>query len=102
MYIPNSFTPDLDGRNDNFCISYRGVREETFTFNIYSRFSELVYSTNNINDLECIDGQLINGWDGTHFKTGNDLPMGVYIYEVYFQDFEGWKHQDRGNLFIIR
>jgi len=104
MYIPNSFTPDLDGKNDKFCISYDGVREEPFTFNLYSRFSELVYSTNNINDLKCIydGGHLINGWDGTHFKTGNDLPMATYIYEVYFQDFEGWKHQDMGYLFIIR
>ena len=104
MYIPNSFTPDLDGKNDNFCISYRGVREETFTFNLYSRFSELVYSTNNINALKCIynGGHLITGWDGKHQITGNDLPMGPYIYEVYFQDFEGWKHQDMGHLFIIR
>jgi len=104
MYIPNSFTPDLDGKNDDFCISYHGVREKTFTFNLYNRFSDLVYSTNNINDLKCIynGGHLINGWDGKHQITGNDLPMGSYIYEIYYQDFEGWKHQDRGQLFIVR
>jgi len=28
--------------------------------------------------------------------------MGSYIYEVYFQDFEGWKNQDIGNIFIVR
>jgi hypothetical protein len=28
--------------------------------------------------------------------------MGLYIYEVYFQDFEGWKHQEQGHLFIVR
>jgi len=50
--------------------------------------------------LECFLNS--NGWDGKHYKTGNDLPMGTYIYEVYFQDFKGWKHQDRGHLFIIR
>jgi gliding motility-associated-like protein len=102
MYIPNSFTPDLDGKNDKFCISYRGVREETFVFNIYSRFSELVYSTNDINDLKCIDGQLINGWDGKHQVTETDLPIGSYIYEIYYQDFEGWKHHDKEHIFIIR
>jgi len=105
MYIPNSFTPDLDGKNDKFCISYHGVREETFTFNAYNRFSELVYSTNNINSLECPNKEneyLINGWDGKHQVTGNDLPTGTYIYEVYFQDFEGWKHQDRGHVFIVK
>jgi gliding motility-associated-like protein len=100
MYIPNSFTPDLDGVNDVFCLTHHGVREETFHFNIYNRFSNLVYATENIDDLECFLNS--NGWDGKHYKTGNDLPMGTYIYEVYFQDFEGWKHQDRGHLFIIR
>ena len=61
MYIPNSFTPDLDGINDRFCIAYNGVREGTFAFNVYARFSELVYSTNNIHELDCE-----NGWDGKH------------------------------------
>ncbi len=104
MYIPNSFTPDLDYINDLFCISYSGVREETFTFNLYSRFSELVYSTNNINDLKCIydGGHLINGWDGKHYKTGKDLPIGTYIYEIYFQDLDGWKHQESSEIIIIR
>ena len=104
MYVPNSFTPDLDGKNDKFCISYSGVREETFSFNLYTRFSELVYSTNNINDLRCIytAGHLINGWDGKHQLTGKDLPIGSYIFEIYYQDFEGWKHQDKGKIVIIR
>jgi gliding motility-associated-like protein len=100
MYIPNSFTPDYDGINDLFCLTHHGIREATFYFNVYDRFSNLVYATENIADLECFLNE--NGWDGKHYKTGNDLPMGTYIYEVYFQDFEGWKHQDMGNLFIIR
>ena len=100
MYIPNAFTPDYDGYNDVFCIEYNGVRTETFKFNIYDRFSNLVYSTNQIEDLECLLNS--NGWNGTHFKTGEDLPMGTYIYEIYFQDFEGWKHSDQGTLHIIR
>ena len=100
MYIPNSFTPDLDGINDVFCIQYHGVRKENFYFNVYDRFSTLVYTTSNITDLECELNS--NAWNGKHYKTGNDLPMGTYVYEVYFQDFEGWKHQDMGNLFITR
>ena len=100
MYIPNAFTPDHDGVNDVFCLQYHGVREETFHFNIYDRFSNLVYATDKIENLECFLNS--NGWDGTHYKTGNDLPMGLYIYEVYFQDFEGWKHQEQGHLFIVR
>ena len=100
MYIPNSFTPDYDGKNDKFCLQYNGIRIETFYFNIYDRFSNLVYVTDDITDLECLLNS--NGWDGKHYDTGNDLPTGVYIYEVYFQDFEGWKHQEQGQIYIIR
>ena len=49
-----------------------------------------------------VDDLNTNGWDGTHFRTGNDLPMGTYIYEVNFQDLQGWKHQEMGHLFIVR
>ena len=97
MYIPSSFTPDLDGVNDKFCISFNGVREGTFTFNVYSRFSELVYSTNNIHELDCE-----NGWDGKHQISGEELPLGTYIYEMYNQDFDGWKHQETSEIIIIR
>jgi gliding motility-associated-like protein len=100
MYIPNSFTPDHDGVNDLFCLVHHGIRANTFHFNLFDRFSNLVYTTEKIAELECFLNA--NGWDGTHFKTGNDLPMGTYIYEVYYQDFQGWKHQDMGHLFIVR
>jgi gliding motility-associated-like protein len=97
IYIPNSFTPDFDQINDKFCISYNGIREETFNLTIYDRFSNVVYSTTNIYDLDCN-----NGWDGNYQETGNLLLMGTYIYEVNYKDFEGWKHQDFGTVFIIR
>jgi hypothetical protein len=97
MFIPNSFTPDLDGINDKFCLRYNGIREATFTFNIFDRFSNLVYATNNIKELSCE-----NGWDGKHYQTGKELPMGVYIYQIYYQDFNGWKHQETDEITIIR
>ena len=61
MYVPNSFTPDNDQINDRFCISFNGIRTETFSFNVYNRVSEVVYSTTNIIDLECFLNN--NGWD---------------------------------------
>jgi gliding motility-associated-like protein len=78
-------------------LAYNGIRKATFTFNIFDRFSNLVYTTNNINDLSCE-----NGWNGTHYKTGNELPMGTYIYQIYYQDFDGWKHQETSDLILVR
>jgi hypothetical protein len=28
--------------------------------------------------------------------------MGVYIYQIYYQDHEGWKHQETSELIITR
>ena len=97
IYIPNSFSPDLDGVNDKFCLAYNGIRGSTFSFNIFDRFSNLVYATNDIEDLSCE-----NGWNGKHYKTNNELPMGAYIYQIYYQDFDGWKHQETSKIIIIR
>ncbi len=101
IFIPNSFTPDLDGVNDRFCLSYHAIRENTFYFKVYEMRGEVVFYTKNIKTLVC-DNAGANGWDGTHNKSGKELPLGNYIYEVYFQDFEGWKHHDFGFLHIIR
>jgi gliding motility-associated-like protein len=100
IYLPNSFTPDDDGVNDFFCLHYNGIIEETFYFNIFNRNSDLVYSTENILDLKCISDN--NGWDGLHYISGNKLPLGTYVYEIYFQDFEGWKHRKAGTIQLVR
>ena len=97
IYVPTSFTPDKDGLNDKLCIVQHGIRNETFVFNVYDRFSNLVFTTNFIEELSCE-----HGWDGTDYKTGKELPSGTYIYQIYFQDFEGWKHQETSKLIILR
>ena len=56
-----------------------------------------MYSTDSIHNLD-----FNNGWDGKHQITGNNLSTGVYTYEVYYQDFEGWQHQENGKVSIIR
>ena len=97
IYIPNSFSPNSDAVNDIFYISYHGIRQNSFTINIYNRSNEVVYSTNNIIDLS-----IENGWNGTHQSKGFDLPFGTYVYEVSYQDIDGWKYFKQGNINIIR
>ena len=97
--LPNFFTITKENFPSSIKILFPFFLTETFYFNIFDRYSNLVYATNNINDLKCLSN---NGWDGLNFKTGNELPMGTYIYEIYFQDFEGWKHKEVGHLQLIR
>jgi gliding motility-associated-like protein len=99
IYIPNSFTPDNDKVNDKLCIEYNGIRENTFFLKIINLQGDLMYQYSDPSLLRCsLDG----GWDGTHYKTNEDLPSDTYVYEVYFQDFEGWKHKEYGSITIIR
>ena len=97
IYVPNSFTPNSDAKNDRFIIDHYGVLEQSFSISIFNRLNELVYSSNNIDELN-----KENGWDGKHLFKGFDLPSGTYIYELSYQDNEGWKHYKTDKINLIR
>ncbi len=65
--IPNSFTPNGDGLNDEFKIVTLKEFSE-FNMYIYNRWGELLFESTDKN----------KGWDGT-FK-GKYVPYGVYVY----------------------
>jgi len=99
IYIPNSFTPDYDKTNDKFCIEYHAIRENTFLFKVFNSQGDLIYQSSNPSEMKCSD---FGGWNGKHFKTNNELPSDTYVFELYFQDFEGWKHQEFGKIILVR
>ncbi len=67
FYIPNAFTPNGDGNNDDFYIYVQGaVKVEQFT--VFNRWGEKIH-----------DGDF--PWDGTYM--GKACETGVYIY--YFK-----------------
>mgnify|MGYP006171067121 CR=1 FL=1 len=99
FYIPTSFTPDNDKVNDKFCVEYHAIRENTFLFKVYNAQDNLMFQSTNPQELKC---SVNGGWDGTHYKTQKDLPSDTYVYELYFQDFEGWKHKEYGTITLVR
>ena len=98
MYFPNSFTPDNDNINDKFCIEYSGIRENTFSFYILNRNGDILFETNDSKSLKCSEN---GGWDGKD-NDGNDIIPGVYVYELYFQEWDGWKNTKHGTINLIR
>ncbi len=78
LFVPNGFTPDLDGNNDTFKIFHHAMKTETFSMSIFDRFGSLVYQSNDPN----------MAWDGTNLRTGNPLVTGTYSYILSYQDFE--------------
>ena len=98
IYIPNSFTPDNDNINDKFCIEYSGIRENTFSFYILNRNGDILFETNYSKSLKCSEN---GGWDGKD-NDGNDIMPGIYVYELYFQQWDGWKNTKHGTINLVR
>lgn len=76
FFLPNAFTPNDDGDNDGFrCY---GLNIETFRMEIYTRWGELVFESNDIEEA----------WNGRKFNEGNRpvSQMDVYAVVVYVQD----------------
>ena len=79
LYVPNAFTPDLDGWNDVFEVDYHAINDESFRLDIFDRYGSVIYSTTDPNFK----------WDGKNQNTGNELISGAYTYNISYSDFEG-------------
>ena len=84
IYVPDIFTPNRDGLNDNFSIF--GYYLLNFKMTIYDRWQNVVYtrdieSESNLSSLN--DG---DWWNGTRFNTGSELSVGTYEWVITYED----------------
>lgn len=86
--LPNAFTPNSDGLNDCFGIKYWGQVDE-LDFNIYNRFGQRVFHTNNSADC----------WDGTY--QGQPQDASVFVYTITAKTACG-KIQKKGVVALLR
>jgi len=70
-FIPNGFTPNQDGRNDEFQV-YANCEILEFRMEIYDRWGSLLFATDNP----------LEGWDG--ISNGKAANSGVYVYRVEY------------------
>ncbi|HEV7333773.1 MAG TPA: PKD domain-containing protein [Flavisolibacter sp.] len=72
IFIPTSFTPNADGKNDRFRIRAEGIKEVK-SFRIYNRWGELIFERTRFAADD------VNGaWDGK--LKGQRVPEGTYVY----------------------
>lgn len=72
-FVPNLFTPNEDGKNDELKV-YGLDNADNFSFTIHNREGSLVYETHDAVEASNI------GWNGT--VRGNKQPNGVYFWKV--------------------
>ena len=68
-----------------------GVGIDQFLMNIYSRWGEAIFSTN---DIE-------KGWNGKFNNTGKNLQLGVYLYYIEIKDVFDKKHIYEGQFSLF-
>lgn len=97
VYIPNAFSPDGDGINDEFRLfTCTGVRGVNFA-RVFDRWGEIVYNSDNI-DVNCFDGAAL--WDGR--KDGNTVSPGVYVYIIEVEFLDDVTLVFRGDVTVLR
>ncbi len=94
VYIPNVFTPNGDGSNDQFIILGGSDLVEIKTLNIYDRWGQQVYS----GSYENINNNV--GWDGTLNGTG--VEQGIYSYITTLEMDDGIVRKFVGSVLVQR
>jgi gliding motility-associated-like protein len=93
FYIPNSFTPNNDGKNDRFYVLGGGATVKHFR--IFNRWGTLVFEAKNVftNDRN-------GGWDGNF--NGQPVATGTYVYMAQVECFNGTVFEYKGTVTLIR
>ena len=94
-YVPNAFSPNGDGINDRYTVTFNPSVVNVELLNIYDRYGGLIFSLNNVDP-----SQMGLGWDGTF--NGQEVPSGVYIYALRVITINGTTASEQGDLTLIR
>ena len=96
LYIPNAFSPNLDGVNDRFVVYAQSNRVNRIaTIEVFNRWGQLVYQEN---DLPI--GVPGTGWDGR--VDGKIADQGVYIYRIEVEFLDGNIFEYSGDITLLR
>ena len=88
IYVPNIFSPNGDGQNDNLYVRGQGIKSLEFV--IFDRWGEKIFETTEQSIF----------WDGK-FK-GKDMPVGVYAYLLKATMNDEQKIDKKGNISLVR
>jgi gliding motility-associated-like protein len=83
LFIPNAFTPNDRGGNEEF--KPVGIGLKSYEITIYNRWGELIFESE----------QLDHAWDG------KDAFQGYYMYLIRAYDFEGRVHHYKGGVYLL-
>jgi gliding motility-associated-like protein len=88
IYVPNAFTPNGDGLNDVFFAKGYGIVK--FELNIFDRWGENIFTSNDIRDA----------WDGKY--RGVLCKDDTYVWKINLTNVFGKSHELKGHVTLIK
>jgi len=94
FYVPNTFTPNDDEKNQTFYpVLSQGMKRTFMEFYIYNRWGELVFESHDPS----------YGWDGTYDPAALDCPTGTYTWKLKLETLQTQEILDfHGHVNLIR
>ena len=89
VIIPNIFTPNGDGINDEFILNTSNM--ESLSATIFNRWGQTIYEWKGVN----------GSWDG-YTKASQEATEGTYFYLIIGVDNLGEKFEYKGSLVLDR
>ena len=86
--VPNAFTPNGDGVNDQIVVRGYGIAK--MTWKIYNRWGTIVFQTSDRNQ----------SWDGRYKNVLQ--PQEVYHYTLDVNFFDNTTYQKKGDITLLR
>lgn len=95
IFIPNAFSPNNDGVNDDFGI-YSGIGIERIkSFRVFSRSGDLLHER-----LNALPNDPFNHWNGEFH--GQALNSGVYVYMAEIEFVDGITEIFQGEVILVK
>jgi gliding motility-associated-like protein len=93
LYVPNSFSPNGDGKNDLFYVEGLELDPVFFQLEIYDRWGNLVFQSNNIHEK----------WNGSVNGGEYYSQPGVFVYNLSYKISNSTEKQNvKGMITLIR
>jgi gliding motility-associated-like protein len=90
IWVPNAFSPNNDGFNDDFGPKGVGIQPDGYEFYVFNRWGEVLFYTTDVN----------MSWDGT--VNGKVIQQGVYPWLIILKDVNNINHKFDGHVNILK
>ena len=94
VFIPNVFSPNLDGVNDRFQVFTKSCYSNIREIRIFDRWGGLVYEA-----FDQAPNSATGLWDGK--IAGKVAPAGIYVYTMTLEVLDGSTQQQSGEVLVV-